>query len=367
MFQVTQTNIPKSALPNKRVHDPKADLFDIDENFECSYDGDSSYVYDDGQYDEYVDNNTSGAFSYGYGNLGANIGTHYATPAYEQKYDYINPAPGLHLSYAPPLPAPGFLYHPHPQQMGLGDPFIGNLSLGRIDEREGEEYAFHDTQAHLQSQPQYAASAINEKHTYHEGDTELNKHVDDLKMAKNDAQFSPPTKCSSCAIPGTSIASLALLNPCHHALCSACLTSALNIVGEVEMRCVVCKGVVAGFGLVRADTNAREQEKDHKKAKKAKEQEEQEDMRGKSFLLPLISSDSASTSSNSSSAYPYKLDSAFEFGMGVDGQGVRASTPLGDVSNVRRGSVHVEGKKQGHNKAQEECVVLRIDNVPWAS
>jgi len=57
-----------------------------------------------------------------------------------------------------------------------------------------------------------------------------------------------PTDCSVCLAirPST----LAILQPCGHPLCSACLTSALNIVGEKDMECAVCKQGVSDFKLV---------------------------------------------------------------------------------------------------------------------
>ncbi|KAJ7695507.1 hypothetical protein B0H17DRAFT_1272317 [Mycena rosella] len=55
--------------------------------------------------------------------------------------------------------------------------------------------------------------------------------------------------CSSCAVASKQ---LALLSPCTHALCPACLTSALNIVDQLSMSCVVCRATVTTFGLVRA-------------------------------------------------------------------------------------------------------------------
>lgn len=54
--------------------------------------------------------------------------------------------------------------------------------------------------------------------------------------------------CSSCAVASKQ---LALLSPCTHALCPGCLTSALNIVDQLSMHCVVCRATVDTFGLVR--------------------------------------------------------------------------------------------------------------------
>ncbi|KAJ6499696.1 hypothetical protein C8R47DRAFT_1040924, partial [Mycena vitilis] len=62
-------------------------------------------------------------------------------------------------------------------------------------------------------------------------------------------EASAQSHCSSCAVASKQ---LALLSPCTHALCPACLTSALNIVDQLSMHCVVCRATVTTFGLVRA-------------------------------------------------------------------------------------------------------------------
>ncbi|KIJ63146.1 hypothetical protein HYDPIDRAFT_113724 [Hydnomerulius pinastri MD-312] len=53
----------------------------------------------------------------------------------------------------------------------------------------------------------------------------------------------------ACSVCGRSGGRLAILEPCKHPLCSACLTSALNIVGEKDMECSVCKTCVNDFEL----------------------------------------------------------------------------------------------------------------------
>ncbi|THH13618.1 hypothetical protein EW146_g6620 [Bondarzewia mesenterica] len=60
---------------------------------------------------------------------------------------------------------------------------------------------------------------------------------------------------SSCSVCGQTSSSLAVLDPCSHVLCSACLTSALNIVGEKDMECAVCKIGVADFHLRTSGMN----------------------------------------------------------------------------------------------------------------
>ena len=59
----------------------------------------------------------------------------------------------------------------------------------------------------------------------------------------------PLTSERCCSVCGNLGPSLAELEPCAHSLCSACLTSALNIVGEKDMECAVCKTGVANFHL----------------------------------------------------------------------------------------------------------------------
>ncbi|KAF7300632.1 RING-type domain-containing protein [Mycena chlorophos] len=59
------------------------------------------------------------------------------------------------------------------------------------------------------------------------------------------------THCSSCAVASKQ---LAMLSPCSHVLCPSCLTSALNIVDQLSMHCVVCRDTVDTFGLVRPPT-----------------------------------------------------------------------------------------------------------------
>ncbi|KAG6821128.1 hypothetical protein H0H93_006467 [Arthromyces matolae] len=73
----------------------------------------------------------------------------------------------------------------------------------------------------------------------------------DVQVNKGSCGIPSPSGCSVClaASPRT----LAVLDPCNHPLCSACLTSALNIVGEKDMECAVCRGKVEDFKLVPAD------------------------------------------------------------------------------------------------------------------
>ncbi|CAL1709165.1 unnamed protein product [Somion occarium] len=131
-----------------------------------------------------------------------------------------------------------------------------------------------------------------------------------------------PLACSVC---GLANGALALLEPCSHPLCSACLTSALNIVGEKDMECAVCNAKVDDFklqnfnGIPSSTSNKRK---------------------------PIVQSNDAY---NQSFAF---LDNGFE---DFIDRAQGASTP---VAGMRSAS----GRKASK---PEERAVLRIDNVPW--
>ncbi|TFK71848.1 hypothetical protein BDN72DRAFT_399365 [Pluteus cervinus] len=163
-----------------------------------------------------------------------------------------------------------------------------------------------------------------------------------------------PAGCSVCLSPNPR--TLAILVPCGHPLCSGCLTSALNIVGEKDMECAVCKRGVEDFRLQTATGNDSKDASQTKSSgsktmevnkEPATPKRAQDDgAKGKSFLDPLFSSPGTSISGRD-----LDLDPMFEFGE------IRASTPKLE----RRESSASEKAviKYGDN------VVLRIDNVPW--
>ncbi|OAX38356.1 hypothetical protein K503DRAFT_850046 [Rhizopogon vinicolor AM-OR11-026] len=70
---------------------------------------------------------------------------------------------------------------------------------------------------------------------------------------QSSATATPSTACSVCGRDGGRIA---ILKPCDHPLCSGCLTSALNIVGEKAMQCAVCKESVVDFELQTLSSEA---------------------------------------------------------------------------------------------------------------
>ncbi|KAJ6590555.1 hypothetical protein DFH09DRAFT_1026612 [Mycena vulgaris] len=95
--------------------------------------------------------------------------------------------------------------------------------------------------------PAHERRAFGLKSNLPDVDERVESHCESHKEPQSDAYAQ--SHCSSCAV---STKQLALLSPCTHALCPACLTSALNIVDQLSMHCVVCRATVNTFGLVRA-------------------------------------------------------------------------------------------------------------------
>ncbi|KAF8970368.1 hypothetical protein BDZ97DRAFT_1902071 [Flammula alnicola] len=176
--------------------------------------------------------------------------------------------------------------------------------------------------------------------------------------------FSPepsPTDCSVCLASHPT--TLAILQPCRHPLCSACLTSALNIVGEKDMECAVCKQNVADFKLIMGSSKGvKHLVLTSRYGLQAREKmvTNHSDLAGQSFMDPLFSA-----SPGSSNAFDHEnandsggdLESAFEFGL--DFGELRASTP-----KLEQQSQEYSAEGSGLRKG-EDNVVLRIDNVPW--
>ncbi|KAK0445125.1 hypothetical protein EV421DRAFT_1797689 [Armillaria borealis] len=176
---------------------------------------------------------------------------------------------------------------------------------------------------------------------------------------------SNPVSCSVCSRHNPP--RLAILVPCNHPLCSACLTSALNIVGEKDMECAVCKNSVEDFKLISGSGPAEKKPKADRRSFSSVESnhdqrsgsDDEHIGRGKSFMDPLFSSPGSAVSAS----FTGGLESAFEFG----GQAffrnddVRASTP--PPAARRRSRDHDQSPRQQH--PLKDHVVLRIDNVPW--
>ncbi|KAF9486156.1 hypothetical protein BDN70DRAFT_237181 [Pholiota conissans] len=176
-----------------------------------------------------------------------------------------------------------------------------------------------------------------------------------------------PTDCSVCLASHPE--SLAILQPCLHPLCSTCLTSALNIVGEKDMECAVCKQNVADFRLIRrsakdtkANTAAAAQALSNSTSTNGSEKGGAGDMSDKSFLGHSFSSSGSSNAfdHDASNESTGDLESAFEFGLDL-GE-LRASTPKLERQHSSRWSGDYSSLR---DLPRVDNVVLRIDNVPW--
>lgn len=152
--------------------------------------------------------------------------------------------------------------------------------------------------------------------------------IDDNPLELPNVERPAPTCCSVCDIQATRVA---VLEPCGHPLCSACLTSALNIVGEKDMQCAVCSQGVADFKLQTVATVA-----DSSPEATIPATSTPPTGRKKSAsLLPSV------FDHGESEANPFVF---FE-------QPQNASTP----------------PSAAHKALPGENIVLRIDNVPWVS
>lgn len=162
------------------------------------------------------------------------------------------------------------------------------------------------------------------------------------------AEDPPKSGCSVCLSPNPR--TLAILVPCKHPLCSGCLTSALNIVGEKDMECAVCKRSVEDFKLQSTpfadskDMNptTRASATRFREPNTPRRTSDESAITGNSSLEPLFSSPGFSNGQ-----VDLDLDDVFE------PEEIRASTPK-----------HVQHDELTRKKTGDN-VVLRIDNVPW--
>jgi hypothetical protein len=249
-------------------------------------------------------------------------------------------------SHFPAMPQP----MPHQNAFGmnyglaLADPFDGASIEQHFHAQFAKQAQAH---AHAHAQPMYAPPGLPSRPLYnqihHQQHQQMRKSSNPPapRMPSPKPEFlaatAPPNpkQCSVCARRSVS---LAVLSPCAHPLCSACLTSALNIVGEKDMQCAVCRRAVTDFKLVVVSPASSEESSSVSGSSNEGERPalgardvNQEGMKGKSFFEPMWSSPGSSV---------------------VEGLAppVRASTPKKGTQVKTDGS---------------EIVVLRIDNVPW--
>jgi len=186
---------------------------------------------------------------------------------------------------------------------------------------------------------------------------------------------SSASDCSVCLVK--SAPSLAILKPCGHPLCSACLTSALNIVGEKDMECAVCRQSVQDFKLI-----VNSQTKGGLAATGSFPvifrslwcsryfPEQNDTMSGKSFFDPIFSSPGSSNAVEGPSILPENdnfsdLECGFDFAIDFSPNEIRASTPKLEDGISPDSSPMIPGITS--EQTPKDGVVLRIDNVPWAS
>lgn len=347
--------------------DTSLDLFDIDEN---DFENDFEYAHDQETANDslmerrfdFKNNNTfdHNSNTFGYPNYSLPL-----LPSYSQQQQFFSRS-----------------------QVPFSDPFHGNAP-GRI--AESVEHYFHTQQQFRDSntfapaqneflqphQPWGIASKLSvstpgmmPRDGYTGGPSwvpipapsdiaptkglEIAKPMVMTETKENPAQDSG---CSVCLAP--SLRTLAVLAPCGHPLCSSCLTSALNIVGEKDMECAVCRAKVADFKLISVDGLK------VAATMSADERKTPDGDTGRSFMDPLFSSP------ESNNGRVPGLETAFEFGLGIDN--ARASTPKREE---RPNRFHEKIDSDGQNAAtacerggrkgkNDENVVLRIDNVPW--
>ncbi|KAG9311773.1 hypothetical protein JVU11DRAFT_8016 [Chiua virens] len=150
---------------------------------------------------------------------------------------------------------------------------------------------------------------------------------------------SPQTVCSVCGYAGDR---MAVLVPCKHMLCSACMTSALNIVGEKDIHCAVCKAFVNDFELQTPS-------EDDASAFTVNQR--------RSLAIPDIAS--SPLQQRSARGEPALFPSTFNSNPLPS---LMSTMSLSDVqAQVRHPSPFVMAPQV----QKTENVVLRIDNVPW--
>jgi hypothetical protein len=152
----------------------------------------------------------------------------------------------------------------------------------------------------------------------------------------------------------------------------------LNIVGEKDMECAVCKRGVADFKLSTAGKLSGSAGLMINRAEK--EKLERKDFTGKSFMDPLFSSPGSAAESGAVKCV------AEDTGTNVDGERLLPSAFDGefdgsigsehgfqffDFENAREASTPIptelDNRAKGGRERVADNVVLRIDNVPWVS
>ncbi len=357
------SNTPQKMAPSTNL-DLSLDLFDIDEN-------DVEHDYD---YDYQLEVESS------------RIREHFLPRHDEMQQQYQQDYATYHLRNNAPPPAPMMPVYGQPN---FADPFnaAGGVGTGTglnnsiVQSVEQHFQQYRNQYPYTRRLPPYqdhSLPAIGVSRTLanpEPGHVSMPLPVTQSKSSTQGSYHMPaktpvpeppsnPVSCSVCSRHNPP--RLAILVPCNHPLCSACLTSALNIVGEKDMECAVCKNSVEDFKLISGSGPAEKKSKADRRSFGSVESnrdqrlggDDEQIERGQSFMDPLFSSPGSAVSTS----FTGGLESAFEFG----GQAffrnddVRASTP--PPATRRRSRDHQSPRQQHPSK---DHVVLRIDNVPW--
>ncbi|KAI0795443.1 hypothetical protein C8Q75DRAFT_803329 [Abortiporus biennis] len=217
-----------------------------------------------------------------------------------------------------------------PAQTRRRPPFGQPTNLCDIDEDEYMPYPpefSSPVAAHIQSQTLPLTfhdpfnlsnlSVISESLSYYDAMSEM-----------EDAPPPPPPPPSGCSVCGSTKGALALLEPCTHPLCSACLTSALNIVGEKDMECAVCNTKVDDFKLQNFNFDG---------------------IPTRTVTTARTSPERVFDNDQSFTFFDDPLDGSFD----------------DFIDRAQGASTPIQGMHPSCKPTKGEKVVLRIDNVPW--
>lgn len=137
---------------------------------------------------------------------------------------------------------------------------------------------------------------------------------------------------SSCSVCSASSSPMSTLKPCGHLICSSCLTGALNIVGEKDMRCATCEQPVDDFKLLTP----------------------------MKLDSPMSVKESSQIHAPSPSSNKGREDALTLLPSAFDELAIKETRPRADDLSQNQSSV-------ASPTMVAEIAVLRIDNVPWVS
>jgi hypothetical protein len=364
--------------------DTSLELFDIDENEFENDDDSSSYLRQDGEPDE--------SFS-------LDVDSLYGYPSYPVKFSqsqFADPFHAASVGYGSTRGLPTFQTRPlgtitenieYPYQNVPQDNFhseTGEDMFIQGPERNYYPFIPHITQNTYYTEPAFVPypaipfSATSfppsqvsqqQQQPHRVVDTTVQRvktppRREASPMSAPPGDIGNPTECSVCLVKHPR--SLAVLLPCHHPLCSACLTSALNIVGEKDMECAICRNSVEDFRLVTMEVKSIGGEDASRNSASSNSSKASTSGSGRTPRNGIPNSD-MDGSAHSPVDFGLSLDSSSEQGDPFN----RASTPKEEqpkLNNLDQSIAAMSARgRSTEQAAQVDNVVLRIDNVPWVS